>query len=84
MKYSEEQACFVPNPEAKTGNSILALLFFMMGALHIYRIFSSRSTRTLMTEKGTIVENPGVNLYLKMGLAAAAIAVIWDLLVFSM
>ena len=84
MKYSEQQACFVPNPEAKTGNSIVALLFFMMWALHIYRIFSYRSTRTFMTEKGTIVDNPGVNLFLKMGLAAAAIAVIWDLLVFSM
>ncbi len=83
MKYSEQQACF-PTQNHKTGNSILALLFFMMGALHIYRIFSSRSTRTFLTEKGTIVENPGVNLYRKMGLAAAAIAVIWELLVFSM
>ena len=82
MKYSEQQACFVPNPEAKTGNSIVALLFFMMGALHIYRIFRTRSTRTLMTEKGTIVNNLGVNLYLKMTLATAAIALVGKILVF--
>ncbi len=82
MKYSEQQACFVPNPEAKTGNSILALLFFMMGALHIYRIFSSRPNRTFLAEKGTIVDNSGVNLYLKMALALTAIALTWEILVF--
>ncbi len=81
MKYSEQQACF-PTQNHKTGNNILALLFFMMGALHIYKIFRTRSTRALMTEKGTIVNNSGVNLYLKMILATAAIALIWKILVF--
>ena len=81
MKYSEQQACF-PTQNHKTGNDILALLFFMMGALHIYRIFRTRSTRVLMTEKGTIVDNSGVNFYLKVTLATAAIALIWKILVF--
>ena len=81
MKYSNQQA-FTPNQNRKTGNSILALLFFMMGALHIYKIFRTRSTWTLITEKGTIVNNLGVNLYLKMTLATGAIALIWKILFF--
>ena len=81
MKYSEQQACF-PTQNHKTRNYILALLLFMMGALQIYRIFRTRSTRVLMTERGTIVDNSGVNFYLKGTLATAAIALIWKILGF--
>jgi len=83
MKYFEQQAGLGSTSKAKTGNSTLALLFFAMGALHLYGMMRSRPSRTRRAEKAIIVANPGIGRYVTVGLVAAATALIVEILVFS-
>ncbi len=83
MKYSEQQANLgFFTPEAKTGNSVLALLFLTMGALHIYGIMRLYSRRILQTEKSTIVFNQVIIRYVAVCLVAIAVALGVEILVF--
>ena len=82
MKYSEQQTGLSSTLGAKTGNSTLALLFFAMGALHIYAMMRSRSRKTLVTEKGNIISSPGINPFMTVGIVATAMALIMETLIF--
>ncbi len=82
MKYSEQQTGLSSTLEAQTGNSTLALLFFAMGALHIYARMRPRPKRILLAEKSTLVSSPGINRYLTVGIAVAAMALIMSTLIF--
>ncbi len=82
MKYSEQQTGLSSTLEAQTGNSTLALLFFAMGALHIYAIMRSRSRKTLLAGKANISSSPRTNLYLTVILVVAAMALIIETLSF--
>ncbi len=68
--------------EPQKGNSTLALLFFAIGALHIYGMMRSRSQRTLLTKKATLVSSPGISRQVKVSLVAAAIALLVETLMF--
>ncbi|MDJ0594955.1 MAG: hypothetical protein QNJ72_34090 [Pleurocapsa sp. MO_226.B13] len=82
MKYSEQQTGLSSTLEAQTENSTLALLFFAMGALHIYAMMRSRSRKTLLAGKANIRSSPGTNLYLTVGLVAVAMALVMQNLIF--
>ncbi len=68
--------------EAKTGNSTLALLFFVMGALHIYGMMRSRQSRTLLAKKKNIVSRPGISPYVKVSLVGTVMALLVETLIF--
>ncbi len=69
-------------PRAKTENSILALVFFAVGALHLYGMMRSRPKRTRMGEKKTIVSSFGISHYVTVSFVAAAMALIMETLMF--
>lgn len=64
----------------KKGNSTLALLFFAMGALHLYGMMRSRPSRTLLGKKANLVSSPGINRHVKASLVAAAMALLVETL----
>ena len=82
MKYSEQQTGLSSTLEAQTGNSTLALLFFAMGALHIYTMMRSRSRKTTLAGKANIRSSSGTNLYLTVILVVAAMTLILETLSF--
>ena len=66
----------------KKGNSTLALLFFAMGALHLYGMMRSRPSRTLLGQKTTLVSSPGISRHVKVSIVAAAMALLVETLMF--
>ena len=68
--------------ETQKGNSTLALLFFAMGALHLYGMMRSRPSRTLLGKKATLVSSPGISRPVKVSLVAAAMALLVETLMF--
>ena len=70
MKYSEQQTGLSSTLEAQTENSTLALLFFAMGALHIYAMMRSRSRKTLLAGKANPAE-PSTSLAMSVGNSAS-------------
>ena len=66
----------------KKGNSILALVFFTMGALHLYGMMRSRPSRTLLGQKATLVSSPGISRHVKVSIVAAAMALLVETLMF--
>ncbi len=75
-----QQAGLNSTPRAQTENSILALLFFAMGALHLYGMMRSRPKRTPMGKKETIVSSSGISRYVTASFVAAAMALIIETL----
>ncbi len=78
---NNQQAGLSSTSGAKTGNSTLALLFFAIGALHIYGMMRSHQSRTLQAKKN-IVSSSGTSRYVKVSLVAAAMALIVETLMF--
>ena len=66
----------------KKGNSTLALLFFAMGALHLYGMMRSRPSWTLLGKKANLVSSPGISRHVKASLVAAAMALLVETLMF--
>lgn len=79
---NNQQAGLGSTSGAKTGNNTLALLFFAIGALHIYGMMRSRQSRTLLAKKKNIVSSPGISRYVKVSLVGAAMALIIETLMF--
>ena len=81
---SNQQAGLKSNVGTETESSILALLFFAMGALHIYGMMRSRSKRNLLAKKATIsiISSPSINNFVTVGLVVVALALIRSILVF--
>lgn len=66
----------------KKGNSTLALLFFAMGALHLYGMMRSRPSRTLLGKKANLVSSPGISRHVKASLVAAMALLVETLMMF--
>ena len=64
-------------------SSILALLFFAMGALHIYGMMRSPSKRNLLAKQAIIsfASNSGISNFVTVGLVVVAFALIKSILV---
>ena len=65
-------------------SSILALLFFAMGALHIYGMMRSRSKRNLLVKQTIIsfVSSSGISNFVTVGLVIVTFALIRSILVY--
>ena len=80
---SNQQAGLKSNVGSETESSILALLFFAMGALHIYGMMRSRSKRNLLVKQTIIsfVSSSGINNFVTVGLVVVACALVRSILV---
>ena len=81
---SNQQAGLKSNVGSETESSILALLFFAMGALHIYGMMRSRSKRNLLAKQAIIsfVSSSGINNFVTVSLVVVAFALIRSILVY--
>ena len=80
---NNQQVGLSSTPGAKRGNSTLALLFFAMGALHLYGMMRSRPSRTILGQKATLVSRPEISsLQVKVSIVAAAMALLVATLMF--
>ncbi len=80
---NNQQVGLSSTPGAKRGNSTLALLFFAMGALHLYAMMRSRPSRTILGQKATLVSRPEISsLQVKVSIVAAAMALLVATLMF--
>ncbi len=80
---NNQQVGLISSPGAKRKNSTLALLFFAIGALHLYGMMRSRPSRTLLGKKATLVSSPEISsLQVKVSIVAAAMALFVETLMF--
>ncbi len=80
---NNQQVGLISSPGAKRKNSTLALLFFAMGALHLYAMMRSRPSRTNLGQKATLVSTPEISsLQVKVSIVAAAMALLVATLMF--
>ncbi len=80
---NNQQVGLSSSPGAKRKNSTLALLFFAIGALHLYGMMRSRPSRTLLGKKATLVSSPEISsLQVKVSIVAAAMALLVETLMF--